>query len=70
MAHRARTSHCWRGHPRAPAVVVPVSAANRASWRVLERAGFSRVAEGALRPDNPIDGYSHYIYRARRPANA
>ena len=45
----------WRDYPSAPAVIVPVNAANKASWRVLERAGFKRVAEGPLEPDNPID---------------
>jgi aminoglycoside 6'-N-acetyltransferase len=35
---------------------------------VLERAGFERVAEGELEPDNPIDSRDHYIYRRRRQA--
>ena len=47
----------------ASCALVPVSAANRASWRALERAGFTRVAEGELEPDNPIDSRDHYIYR-------
>jgi aminoglycoside 6'-N-acetyltransferase len=46
-------------------VVVPVAAGNVASWRALERAGFSRVAEGDLEPDNPIDPPLHYVYRQR-----
>ncbi|MGW4895437.1 GNAT family N-acetyltransferase [Kitasatospora sp. NPDC004240] len=58
----------WREHPGAPAVVVPVSAANRASWRALEKAGLRRVAEGELEPDNPADSRDHYVYRADRPA--
>ncbi|WP_309248664.1 GNAT family N-acetyltransferase [Streptomyces sp. MNP-20] len=29
----------WAEHPAAPCVLVPVVAANRASWRALERAG-------------------------------
>jgi aminoglycoside 6'-N-acetyltransferase len=41
---------------------VPVSVANRASWRALERAGFHRAATGELTPDNPSDGRDHYIY--------
>ena len=47
-------------------VIVPVSAGNTASWRALERAGFARVAEGELEPDNPGEGRAHVIYRRRR----
>ena len=57
----------WRDHPDASAVLVPVPAANRASWRALEKAGLHRVAEGELEPDNPIDGRAHYVYRLNRP---
>jgi len=57
----------WRDHPDATAVLVPVPAANRASWRALEKAGLRRVAEGELEPDDPIDGRDHYVYRADRP---
>ncbi len=44
-------------------VIVPVSAGNTASWRALERAGFVRVAEGELEPDNPAEGRDHVVYR-------
>ncbi len=44
-------------------VIVPVAAGNRASWRTLEHAGFRRVAEGPLKPDNPIDPPDHVVYR-------
>ena len=44
-------------------VVVPVAAGNRASWRSLERAGFERIAEGELEPDNPADARDHVVYR-------
>ena len=57
----------WPRYPRADDVIVPVSAGNRASWRALERAGFRRVAEGDLRPDNPLDSLAHYVYRLHRP---
>ena len=50
-------------------VIVPVVAGNIASWRALERAGFTRVAEGDLEPDNPIDPPLHYVY-ARRAEGA
>ena len=65
---RAGVAAIWRDHPAAPAVVVPVVAANVASWRALERAGFARVAEGPLAPDNPIDDDLHVVYRIERPA--
>lgn len=64
---RAGARSTWIDYPAAPAIVVPVVAANAASWRALERAGFERVAEGALQPDNPIDDALHYVYRIERP---
>lgn len=57
----------WARYPDARDVVVPVHAANQASWRALERAGFSRVAEGELEPDNPADSRDHVVYAVRRP---
>jgi aminoglycoside 6'-N-acetyltransferase len=57
----------WSGYPGAPAVLVPVIAGNERSWRALERAGFRRVAEGDLKPDNPLDPPAHVIYRIDRP---
>jgi aminoglycoside 6'-N-acetyltransferase len=50
----------WPLCPHADDVIVPVSAANRASWRALERAGFRRIAEGHLKADNPCDSRDHY----------
>jgi aminoglycoside 6'-N-acetyltransferase len=64
---RALLRMTWDDEPAAPAVIVPVSASNVASWRVLERSGFRRVAEGPLRPDNPIDDDAHFVYRIDRP---
>jgi aminoglycoside 6'-N-acetyltransferase len=57
----------WTDHPQVAAVIIPVVAANVASWRMLERVGFIRVAEGQLEPDNPIDDPLHYVYRIDRP---
>jgi aminoglycoside 6'-N-acetyltransferase len=57
---RERTMH-------ASCILVPTHADNRASWRTLERAGFARVAEGELTPDNPVDDRRHFIYRQDRP---
>jgi aminoglycoside 6'-N-acetyltransferase len=59
----------WRDDPQASAVIVPVVVANIASWRALEKAGFRRVAEGPLTPDNPIDGALHFVYRIDRPGS-
>jgi aminoglycoside 6'-N-acetyltransferase len=63
---RAAVDAIWRDHADAPAVIVPVSAANVASWRALERAGFTLVATGWLEPDNPIDNGDHRVYRVER----
>ena len=48
-------------------ILVPVAVGNRRSWRALEKAGFTRIAEGELRPDNPRDPRDHYVYALRRP---
>lgn len=58
---------CWSERPDATCVLVPVVAANRASWRALEKAGLRRVGQGDIEPDNPIDAPLHYVYRADRP---
>ena len=63
----AMVEDTWRTYPQAPVVLVAVVAANVASWRVLERAGLHRVAEGAMEPENPLDPPLHYVYRAARP---
>ena len=53
--------------PAATCVIVAVSAANRRSWRALEKAGLRRIGEGDMEPDNPIDDPAHYVYRIDRP---
>ncbi|GHG12741.1 GNAT family N-acetyltransferase [Streptomyces zaomyceticus] len=63
----AMIERTWLDHPGTPSVLVPVVAANRASWRALEKAGLVRVAEGEMEPDNPIDDRLHYVYRIDRP---
>jgi aminoglycoside 6'-N-acetyltransferase len=67
---RAVIERTWTEMPAATCVLVPVVAANRASWRALEKAGLRRVAEGELEPDNPIDDPAHYVYRIDRPEPA
>jgi aminoglycoside 6'-N-acetyltransferase len=62
----AFVARTWQDDPAAPTIIVPVHADNRASWRALERAGFVRIAEGELAPDNPIDSRAHYIYQRAR----
>ncbi|GAA1583815.1 hypothetical protein GCM10009678_78080 [Actinomadura kijaniata] len=64
---RALVERTWTDDPEAGCVIIPVVAANRASWRALEKAGLRRVAEGDLEPDNPIDDRLHYVYRVDRP---
>ncbi len=60
----------WRDRPDVPAVLVAVVAANRGSWRALEKAGLRRVARGEMPPDNPVDDPLHYVYRVDRPPRA
>ena len=63
----AATRDTWSRHPGATTVVVPVSTANVASWRALEKAGFARVGTADLEPDNPVDSREHVVYRLDRP---
>ncbi|MEU0150214.1 GNAT family N-acetyltransferase [Streptomyces sp. NPDC006288] len=65
---RSAVQAIWNDRPGAPCVLVPVSTANRASWRALEKAGLRRVAGGDLEPDNPVDDRAHHLYRIDRPA--
>lgn len=63
----AFVAETWAACPDADDVLVPVAVGNVASWRALERAGFTRVAEGPLTPDNPVDPPDHYVYLLSRP---
>jgi aminoglycoside 6'-N-acetyltransferase len=53
-------------YPEATEILVPVVAANRASWRALEKAGFTIVASGDIPPDNPADDPRHHVLRRTR----
>lgn len=64
---RAVVADTWSSYPECPAIIVPVVAGNIASWRALEKAGFRRVGEGDMEPDNPIDLPLHVISRIDRP---
>ncbi len=66
---RAMIAQTWRDYPLAGCIIVPVAAANRPSWRALEKAGMRRVAEGPMTPDSPVDDRHHYIYVIDRPAD-
>jgi aminoglycoside 6'-N-acetyltransferase len=63
----AAVADTWQNRPAASAVLVSVVAANVASWRALEKAGLTRIAEGLMIPDNPADDPLHYVYRIDRP---
>ncbi len=67
---RAIIAATWIEHPRTARIVIPVAAANPASWRALEKAGMERLTEGALPPDNPIDDDRHFIYGIDRPGRS
>ena len=63
----AFVAESWASYPDASAVVVAMHQRNPASWRAVERAGFRRIAEGELTPDNPVDNRDHYLYQLDRP---
>ncbi|GAA1607822.1 hypothetical protein GCM10009789_72800 [Kribbella sancticallisti] len=66
----ALVAQTWTDYSDTDTILVAVVAGNRPSWRALERAGFHRVAEGPMEPDNPIDDPLHYLYRIDRPQRA
>jgi aminoglycoside 6'-N-acetyltransferase len=53
-------------YPEADAVVAAVQQANIASWRALERSGFSRWWAGQLDSTDPSDTGPAYLYGAPR----
>lgn len=63
---RSALDQLWMDHD-ADCVIVAVHADNVGSWRALEKAGLTRIAEGELDPDNPADDRRHYVYRIDRP---
>lgn len=64
----AYVERIWAAHPDATHLVVPVTSANTASWRALEKAGFHLVAQVHLEPDNAIDDGAHHLLRLDRPS--
>lgn len=63
---RAVVADTWSSYPDAPAIIVAVVAGNVGSWRALEKAGFRRIAEGDIAPDNPVDPPRHVVLRIDR----
>nr|WP_296772759.1 GNAT family N-acetyltransferase [Rhodococcus sp. (in: high G+C Gram-positive bacteria)] len=63
---RAFVADTWMRYPDSNTIIVPVAAGNRPSWRALEKAGFRRIGEASLTPDNPIDPPLHYVQRLDR----
>lgn len=63
----AFTAAIWEEMPGIDAVVVAVQAANRASWRALERAGYERVWSGMLASADPSDAGPAVVLRRGRP---
>ncbi len=60
---RSAVERTWAEHRGVSTILVAVVAANAPSWRALEKAGFTRVGEGNMAPDNPVDDPLHYVYR-------
>lgn len=54
-------------YPDATQLAVAVSAANTASWRALEKAGYHRAWSGELASDDPADQGPMYLYCYARP---
>lgn len=65
----ALVADTWNAHPSCATIIVPVAVGNRASLRALEKAGFGRIGEVELEPDNPIDPPLHYVYRLDRASS-
>ncbi len=63
----AFVTRVWSRDPEVSCLLVPVVAANRRSWRALQKAGFTVVASGELEPDNPVDDREHVVLRIDRP---
>ncbi len=55
-----------RRYPEAVSMLVDVSQDNAASWRALERAGYTRCWAGEIESSDPSDEGPSYLYRKRR----
>ncbi len=63
----AFTEQAFAAYPDVAVVVAAPQQANVASWRALEKAGFTRVWEGVLDSDDPADAGPAFVYARRRP---
>ncbi|HEY2222522.1 GNAT family N-acetyltransferase [Actinomycetospora sp.] len=63
---RALADDTLATHPTCGQLLVPVAAGNRASQRVLEKAGFVFVTAARVEPDNPVDPPEQRVYRRLR----
>jgi aminoglycoside 6'-N-acetyltransferase len=57
----------WREYPGAVGIVAAVQQGNPASWKALEKAGFTRIWSGILESDDPSDTGPSHVYRRNRP---
>ncbi len=57
----------WCRYPDAPMLLVDVDAENVASWRILEKNGFTRIWAGQLDTNEPAAGETTWIFRLDRP---
>lgn len=64
------TPHVFALYPDVTVIVAAPQAANHASRRALEKAGFSLIDERQLDSDDPSDAGPSAIYALTRPANA
>lgn len=64
----AFSADLFAAHPDIEVIVVAPQAANRASCRVLEKAGYERVWTGMLDSDDPSDAGLAAVYRLERSA--
>jgi aminoglycoside 6'-N-acetyltransferase len=65
-AIREFTAASFARYPETSSAVADVQQANVASWRALERAGFTRFWAGELVSDDPSDAGPSYLYRKPR----
>lgn len=60
-------SQHWDREPNLTGLLVPVVSVNPASWRMLQRVGFTRLTSGEMKPDNPTDPPLHHLMHLARP---
>jgi aminoglycoside 6'-N-acetyltransferase len=65
-AIREFTALTLRRYPAAASLLVDVSQENAASWRALERAGYTRCWAGEIDSPEASDDGPSYLYRKRR----